>query len=274
MSNPVYDSARPFAQERNHNVNFNYIWDSPNSQWVPQTQSTISLDYIINNAKSYINKFGNNPNVSQSVSLTVPETIWDGSYAYLFPSDSGESMQVKSTNANDNQNIIVQGLDENFLEQTWSGNLNGQTPVNLSGTWTRVFRAYNNDSTNILGTVSVFKSGNDALSYAQILDGNNQTLMAIYTIPADCTGYLTKYQVTAHNPQSASEIGYTLQMKTREFGKALRVKSISSAGTSFEVTKEFMFPNMLPPKSDILFDIVSANGNNGSVDVEFNVALI
>ena len=274
MKNPKYNNTQPFAQERNNNVNFNYVWDEPTEHWIPEQASSLSLSYILNNAKDFINKFGNNPNVSQSVSLTSPESVWDGSTQYTFPPDAGTGIQVKSDSTLDTQDVIVQGLDENFEEQTWSGALNGSSAVDVDGTWTRVFRAYNNDSVDMVGIINIHASGDDTTSYAQIIDGNNQTLMAIYTIPANCTGYLTKYQTTAHNPQSSSEIGYTIHTKTREFGKAFRVKSICSAGTSHEVTKEFAFPNMLPPKTDIIFDIVSANGNNGSVDVDFNIALI
>lgn len=276
MANQVYSDTHPFAHERNTNVNFNYVWDAPNNQWIPQQESSINLDYILNNAKSFINKFGSNPDVSQSVSITSPETIWDGSSEYIFPPDTSTSIQMVSTSSNDLQEIVIEGLDENFNLQSWSGNLNGTSfvQVPMPFKWTRVFRAYNNGSTDLEGDVEISQVGVPSNIYAKILDGNNQTLMSIYTIPADCTGYLTKYQTTAHNSQSSSEIGYTIHMKTREFGKVFRVKSITSAGTSHEVTKEFTFPNALPPKTDIIFNAVSANGNNGSVDVEFNIALL
>ena len=40
------------------------------------------------------------------------------------------------------------------------------------------------------------------------------------------------------------------------------------------MNKDLTFPIRLNPKTDIKFDVVSANGNNGSVDVEFNIALL
>ena len=137
-----------------------------------------------------------------------------------------------------------------------------------------MFRAFNNDSSDLIGDINIFKSGDQATSYAQILDGNNQTLMSIYTIPADCTGYLVNYQATAHNEQSASEIGYTLQMKTRNQGKVFRVKSVTSVATNLEINKQFLFPIKLEPKTDIIFNAVSANGNNGGINVDFDIALL
>jgi len=148
------------------------------------------------------------------------------------------------------------------------------TPVSVSGTWARVFRSYNSGNTDIVGTVSIRDSATSTQVYAQILDGNNQTLMSIYTIPADCTGYLIKYKASAFNSQSASSIGYTLQMKVREFSKTFRVQSITSVGTNYESVHNFPFPIKLEPKSDIIFNIVSANGNNGAVNVDFDIALL
>lgn len=276
MSNPKYNNTQPFAQERNNNVNFNYVWDQPTLNWIPEQTSSISSQYILANAKSFINKFGSNPDINQSVSITSPETIWDGSSEYLFPPDTSTSIQMVSSSNNDSQEIVIQGLDADFKEQSWSGNLNGNTFVQVPSPykWTRIFRVYNNGSTDLEGDVEISQAGVPSNIYAKILNGNNQTLMSVYTIPADYTGYLTKYQTTAHNSQSSSEIGYTIHMKTRELGKVFRVKSITSAGTSHEVTKKFDFPNLLPPKTDIIFNAVSANGNNGSVDVEFNIALL
>ena len=280
MSNKNYTDTSPsfglnnLKSENNKNISFNYIWDEDNQFWTPETKSNLAVDYIINNAKATIHKFGSNPNVAQTISVSNPETIWDGSSEYEFPSDLGTSIQAISSNGTDNQEIVVQGLDENFLEQSWTGDLNGTNAVNIQGSWTRVFRAFNNDSSDLIGDINIFKSGDQATSYAQILDGNNQTLMSIYTIPADCTGYLVNYQATAHNEQSASEIGYTLQMKTRNQGKVFRVKSVTSVATNLEINKQFLFPIKLEPKTDIIFNAVSANGNNGGINVDFDIALL
>lgn len=280
MSNKNYTDTSPsfglnnLKSENNKNISFNYIWDEDEQYWTPETKSNLAVDYIINNAKATIHKFGSNPDVTSSVSVTSPETIWDGSSEYEFPPDSGTSIQAISSNGTDNQEIVIQGLDENFLEQSWTGDLNGTSAVDVQGSWTRVFRAFNNDSNDLIGNINIFKSGDQTTSYAKILNGNNQTLMSVYTIPDNYTGYLVKYQATAHNAQSSSEIGYTLQMKTRKEGKVFRVQSVTSSSTSFEVTKDYLFPLKLEPKTDIIFNVVSANGNNGAINVDFDIALL
>ena len=295
MSNKIYPNTAPFAHERNTNVNFNYVWDSDVQNWTPEVEQITEVgitggyvgvtgqvdielshyDEISKNAKSFIHKFGSNPNVDQSVSITSPETIWDGSSEYQFPPNAGTSIQMVSTSSSDSQSIVIEGLDDDFQNQTWEGSLSGVSYVQVpSLKWSRVFRAYNNGSSSLLGDVNISQAGNPSNIYAKILDGNNQTLMSVYTIPSDCKGYLIKYQCTAYNPQSASEIGYTLHMCIRQFDKVFRTQSITSVGTSHAITQEFPFPLEIPPKSDVLFNVVSSNGNNGAINVDFDIALL
>ena len=276
MPNQIYPNTSPFALSRNTNVNFNYVWDSQASNWIPQqgiSGANLSQDYILQNAKKSIHKFGSNPNIVNTVSVSDPETVWDGSTEYIFPPNDGTGMQVQSDDTGDNQEIIIEGLDENFYEKTWTGNLNGLTNVNIDGTWTRVYRAYNNGSTDFAGDIDIHASGG-ATSYAQILGANNQTLMAVYTVPANCTGYVVKYNLSAQNTSSASDIGFTAQLRTREYGKVFRVKEITSVNTTSSIEQDMPFPLKLEPKTDILFNIVNANGNNGSVNADFDLALI
>ena len=272
-SHPNLPDGFNLAPSRNLNVNLNYVWDENNQYWTPEKGSSLTHESIIGQAKDHIHKFGSNPDVSNTVSSTSPETVWDGSDEYTFPPDGGTGIQIKSSQA-DTQEFVVQGLDENFESQYWTGNLNGTNAVNIDGTWSRVFRAYNNGTTDYGGTVDIHASGDASTVYAKSLAGNNQTLMAVYTVPATCTGYLLGYHMSAHNPGSASEIGYTTQIKTREYGKVFRVQEVTSVTTSSLAKNSYPFPLQLPPKTDIIVNVVSANGNNGAVDADFDIALL
>lgn len=274
---PNIQDAFGASPSRNTTVNFNYVWDEANEYWAPQielTSSDISRDGVIGRANDFIHKFGSNPDVSNSVSRIAPETVWDGSTEYVFPPDSGTGIQIKSSETVDNQEFVVQGLDENFVEQNWTGNLNGQTEVNIDGTWSRVFRAFNNDTTYISGDINIHASGDDSTSYAQVLVGNEQTMMAIYTIPANTTGYLTEYHMSASNPGSSSSIDYTVQIKTREYGKIFRVQEVTSVGTTHNVEQILPFPNFLKPKTDIIICAVDSNGGGGTLNADFDIALV
>ena len=274
MTPPNITNGFETSPNRNHAVNFNYVWDEANEYWTPEKGSSLGYDSIVGQAKDYIHKFGSNPDVSNTVSATAPETVWDGSIEYTFPPDAGTGIQIKSSQATDSQEFIVQGLDENFENQYYTGNLNGTNDVNIDGTWSRVFRAFNNGTSGIAGSIDIHASGDASTVYAKVLAGNDQTSMAIYTVPATCTGYLLGYHMSAHNPGSSSEIGYTTQIKTRQYGKVFRVQEVTSVTTSAFAQNTYPFPLQLPPKTDVIVNIVSSNGNNGAISADFDVALV
>ena len=274
MTPPNITNGFETSPNRNHAVNFNYVWDEANEYWTPEKGSSLGYDSIVGQAKDYIHKFGSNPDVSNTVSATAPETVWDGSIEYTFPPDAGTGIQIKSSQATDSQEFIVQGLDENFENQYYTGNLNGTNDVNIDGTWSRVFRAFNNGTSGIAGSIDIHASGDASTVYAKVLAGNDQTSMAIYTVPATCTGYLLGYHMSANNPGSSSEIGYTTQIKTRQYGKVFRVQEVTSVTTSAFAQNTYPLPLQLPPKTDVIVNIVSSNGNNGAVDADFDIALL
>ena len=267
---PIFDDLGEIVPHRNFTIPFNYIWRDDISRWVPMTSGGSYAGGITSQASSFVHKFGSNNNISNQVALNAQETVWDGSSEYVFPDDNGEIMEVVSSSGADNQNIVVQGLDENFELKTLNITLAGSNPVEI-GTWSRIFRAYNNDSTNFAGNITINQVG-QSIDYAKILIGNNQTLMCVYTIPADKIGYLTKYSLSAQKPSSSS-INFTAQIRTREFGKVFRVREIVSFGTDHDTQRSLDFPTKLQPKTDIIFNIVDSDGNNGAVNADFDIAL-
>ena len=284
MSNQEYFNNKPLPSQVDprfaprSNVNFNYVWDSVLGQWIPMIQQEGqegTLDQILNNTQKHVHKFGSHPSVPQNAAFDNQYTIWDEGTNYSFPNDAGEAMEAISTNASDNQELFVEGLDENFNTKTEIITLNGTTPVPLTGLWSRVFRAYNNGSINFAGDVCVQNQvGFLKTPYAKILVGNNQTLMSVYTIPSEYIGYLLKFSITAQNTGSSSAIGFTIHMLIREYSKVFRVLARTSAGTTYSIQEDYPFPLRLEPKTDILFNVVNANGNNGSVNCDFDIALV
>ena len=270
MAEPNYNSHIEQAPSRNHNVNYNYVWDNGNSYWTPM--SVNSYDSILGQAKSNIHKFGSNSNVPNQVSIESPVTAWDFQTNYNFPDDIGESLFIVSADPADiGQEITVVGLDENFSSKQQTINLNGATNVALNGSWSRVFRVYNSGSIELAGDISVLNVNGDI--YAYLMPENNQTLMALYTIPAEYTGYLMKFHCSAQNTSSAA-INYTIHLKTREFGKVFRTRKIISCSTNQSDEETLLFPLELPAKTDIIFQIVGADGNGGAVNADFDIALL
>ncbi len=248
-----------------------------------ERSTEIDLDFLANvsmgnygQSLDFINKFGENP----VLAINVEEDIITQGGLYPFAL-AAEKISIASTDATDTsagtgaRSIIISGLDENFNRIRETIITNGVTPVLSQETYIRVFRVFVDD-------VGVGGVNNGALSvigvdvptntYATILAGCGQTLMAIYTIPVGFTGYMVGYSfgITKTTPASAD-----VKIFTREFEKSWRIrrfKSVSAQGKNTDLT-DFNFFIKLPEKSDVRLT-ASASANNTGVHGGFDILLI
>ena len=156
-----------------------------------------------------VHKFGHNLDINSSY-----ETLWSagGNYSYL---GSATILKISSADANDDdgdtgaRTVLVQGLDTNYNEIEETVTLNGQTAVNTSNEYLRVYRmiiqtagsSNHNEGIVYAGTGTV-TSGVPANIYAEIPAQYNQTMMAVYTIPANKTGYMTTFYASPDSQAS------------------------------------------------------------------------
>ena len=215
---------------------------------------------------SHIHKFGAVP----SMSTGTTGTIWDVDDT-VYPWATWETpgvLTIPAVNAADNGNkVIVQGLDENFNLTEEEFTLSSSTTVTGTKTFSRVYRAYYYDNTTNAGDINIQRSGT---TVARITAGKAQTLMAVYTVPAGYTAYLT---------QGTTSIQYggdaTLDMFVRYHGQlSFRIgHSGEVAGTGMPYHYEFSVPIAIPEKSDI--DVrTSVRSNNARVTAAFDLILI
>jgi hypothetical protein len=214
-----------------------------------------------------VHKFGAVPAMSQSSSGTV----WDkNDTIYPWSTWTGaNTITVSSSSASDvNASVVVVGLDANYdiLEEEIT--LTSQANNASSNNFIRIHRAYMgfNGNTNI-GTISI---KNGATDVALITAGFGQTLMAIYTIPRNYTGYL--YQGTASAQSGADATG---NMFIRYDGtSAFRVgHTFEVAGSGGQYDYSFSFPPQIPQKSDI--DVrITTRSNNGRYTAAFDLLLV
>jgi hypothetical protein len=222
----------------------------------------------------HIHKFGENPDIDSS-----QEDIWDGGGSYTFTT-SAVTYYCSSSSIADTMPIEVQGLDASFNMQTIKVILQGQTKVTLPGTWMRVFRIKNLGASNNAGDIYVYE--NDTVSNgvpqtaskirAKVLIGNNQTLMAIYTVPNNKDGLLTSWGGALSKKQAAFSI---LRLYIRPYGKVFQLKEsvvLATTGTNWH-TFEYPTPLLIPAKSDILVR-ADASAADTSVSATFDVVLI
>lgn len=216
------------------------------------------------NGHSHIHKFGAVPAMSQNTTGTV----WDvNDTVYPWSAfDTAGVLNIPAVNVSDTgKTVTIYGLDGNYNAMTETLTVSSSTTTTGTKSFKRVYRAFFNGAASNVGDVLINKG---ATTVAAIKAGKAQTLMAVYTVPAGFTGYLTKGVCTVQ----AGADG-TGDMFVRYFGlDSFRV------GHSFEVANaeynyEFTFPQQLPEKSDI--DVrVSVRSNNARVTAAFDMLLV
>lgn len=232
---------------------------------------------------SMIYKFGRNSDVDTG---SDPEDIWDGGGLYTF-SSSAVPYYISSSNAADTQPIDVYVLTEDS-EGNWNDEI---VSVTLAGTTKtqivpssgdnpiRAYRMINRGSTDIAGTVYLYEDDTtttpgipdtDSKIRAQILNSNNQTLMAIYTVPSGKTAVFTQGYVAMGKSGSNAQASFT--WRARVEGEVFAVKGaveVASQGSSW--IYGYRGGPALPSKTDILIrcDFVSADNMEvvGGMDI-------
>lgn len=224
-----------------------------------------------------IRKFGLNEEIN-----TTLEDVWDGGGVYEFPPDAGVQCEVVSTLAADAlagtgaQKIIVQGLDENFEEREVEVEMAGLTEVDI-GIFARVCRAYviaSGTGGANAGDITIRNTATPAKIYAQISAGNNQTLMAIYTVPANSIGYV--YSLTGSIlRETTNNKAADVRIYYRNFGSNTRrlQSHIAIHGSSPTATLQYNHcPDTVSEKTDI---ICSATATAASpITAEFEVLMV
>ena len=150
-----------------------------------------------------INKFGRNTDCAAG----ALEEVWDGSVVYTWSTTADITHVRSAVDSAITQGAVieVQGLDTNWVAVTQTKALDGTnstTEVELDTPLRRVFRMKVLDDTVM--DEDIWAGDDDflvAAAKAIIAAGNNQTLMAMYTVPADKVAYVTQYWAH-HNPTS------------------------------------------------------------------------
>lgn len=215
--------------------------------------------------------------------------IWDGVDGtlgtgkitnYTF-SSTADIDSISSSNNSDIQSIEIHGLDLNWDEVTQTITLNGQTRKALTTNLIRVHRMINVGSLDIVGDVYCYVDGSttggvpDAAGdvRAIISNGNNQTEMAIYTIPNGKTGFLsTWYASLAQKTTQISDI----ELKIRPYGQVFQLKhrAIVEDGGSSHIKHDWVIPEgPILEKSDIIL-MADTSKNDSAISGGFDVILI
>jgi len=220
---------------------------------------------------SFVDKYGVNPSVTTA---TDPEDIWEFGGVYPF-STTADIVSLSSSDNGDDQKIEIYGLTLAGVEVKQTLTLTGQTVVELTTDLWRVYRMINVGTTSLAGTVYCFSgttvtagvpSGASVVK-AIIDDGNNQTLMCVYTIPAGKVGFFIRAEVGMQYTSGffASAAFAALSYKTRRKGKVFIVKksvSLMSSGSS-NFQDERPFPCPIPAMTDLKLSVDEVSAEIG-----------
>jgi hypothetical protein len=209
---------------------------------------------------SFIHKFGAAPDFDTDDGEV---TVWDGAednvawenmvYDY---SATADIAYVTSSSTADTVNIEVQGLLSDYTVTTQTITLTGQTSVTFSSNFIRVFRVKNVGNTNLDGHVFVSSGigGAGGVPTASTIRAvvhpeNNQTEMAIYTVPAGKTGYLRRIYASTTGGIRASN--YVIRLKARPFGQVFQLKFKAAISDDASLDHVYEEPEVFSEKTDI-----------------------
>ena len=222
-------------------------------------------------------KFGFNPDVDDSL-----ETVWvqGGLYSYL---SSASTLYISSSSTADDaagtgaRTATISGLDANYNEVSVTVELDGQNGVQLgdASNWIRVFRISVNTAGSggqnagvlYVGTEASPTSGVPANKYATVAIGDNQTLMALWTVPAGYTAYLLQTDTTVATTQNNKYA--TMSLVARPINCAFRVVDRFVKAES-STHQEYTIPLKFEEKTDIEFRAI---GDSAAADIAISAAM-
>lgn len=236
--------------------------------------------------KTSVNKFGYAPNFDVADDFV---TVWDGAEAgavwesmnYVYST----SADIDSLCAEDNldtQTVEVQGLDSNFDLINQTKTLTGNTPVALDTALIRVFRMKNIDSESFRNHIFCYVGAGTTVSSGIPQDGTkvravihaaeNQTEMAVFTIPNQKTGYMRSWYASTAGAKKDSK--HTIKILARPFGGVFQLKQRRNFTSETGLDPQ---PYDTPPsygaKTDIEM-VVDTDKDDSGASAGFNIVLV
>lgn len=165
--------------------------------------------------------------------------------------------------------VLVEGLDDNYEEQSETVTLNGTSTVPLTKQYLRTNRITVKTAGSLeanKGQIILRLSGAGVIQ--SLIEATiNVSRISVYTVPADKTAYLWSTNVSTGK---GKDIDAVLSVRGFEglFIEVIEIPIYQSANPS-----PFIIPSKIPEKSDIQIKVVSSNPNT-SVFVSISLQLI
>lgn len=250
-------------------------------------------DFLIEVAKgqvqkhSLIFKYGRSPELD---SADAPADVWtyaDDAADYTYPTVAVPNFISSSNNA-DTTEVTVEGLDADWNPQSATVTLAGNTKTEIGTglTWMRVFRAFNSGSSSIAGTVYVYEDDTTTTPgvpddptkvKAHILAVDQQTYMALYTVPDGHTAYFLGGAVSLITGASASKSA-TVELQTTNgngvFLSKELIQLVSAGSSNFAQDLHALGPLAIPARTDVKARIRTIGANGTGITAYYGILLV
>jgi len=177
--------------------------------------------------------------------------------------EAGDVYRVASDASTGAAFVYIEGLNIFRQEVKEFVILNGTTNVPTVNSYTRHnrLRASATTTAGTLGTITSTAQVDGTVT-AQIVNGNNQTLMAIYTVPVGKSAMLISWW-GAFSKKNTATAGIRLRAGVLDgVHYTVQVRSISSSATS-SFNHPFIVPVMIPAGADIWIEADTDANNSG-----------
>jgi len=217
---------------------------------------------------------------ARSTQITTTESVlWDGGGNYVFL-ETAEKLNIVSTSPLDTltgtgaRTILVYGLDENYTQISELMIMNGTNIVTTENEYLRTYRmlVYTsglNDPINDAnqGDITATTVTTSTLQ-AKMLINNGQTLMSVFTVPANHTAYITGLSLSAGQGKECF-----FKAKFRNGPDSINAFSVKYAIDIYQGTfnTNLATPLAVPEKIDIL---ITAQTTSGTISATASYGMV
>ena len=237
------------------------------------TDGVAAGDYVVNDTDFSIGRILTIPS---ETTVTVGRQIDPGTGTTIYENESGSTYRIVTATSTGASFVVIYGLDTYRAALNEFVVLNGTSNVATTGTYSRQFRMrmYGAGSAkSAVGTITS-TAQTDGTVTCQLINGNNQSLMSIYTVPAGKTAYLHRWWGSI-SKNAGANVSSTVQIRVGELDDAGYIKqtrSINRDGTS-AFDHEFTTPMVIPGGVDVWME-ANASANDTSISGGFGIILV
>ena len=242
--------------------------------FIPNYKFCLAVSRGLVPGHGWVNKFGANDLIADGAT----ETIWDGSTTYTWPTSASITHVRSAVDSVITRSVSmeVQGLDTNWdlvVQDVTTDAADSTTEVALGTALRRIFRVKIEDDTAMDQAIWVGPTG-FATQQAIVQAGNNQTLMAIYTVPNGKTAYMSSYYGDAVKVTNKTPNSVDFRLWVADIPNSITFQLKHSRATAAGGFQHYFDPPLkITEKQDIKMT-ATPEGDDTSVHSGFNLTLV